>query len=324
MKSTAVKSAYLGWLAAAIAGERGASSLTAAAGQTLVLGYATSYDVADVALFIRSLRSHYQGPCALVVDPDPVLRAFLAEHGVEALDAPASAQAIDGWQPHPVVSRFAGFGQLLAERPWVRHALLTDVRDVVFQGDPFAPEPAALEVFAECETPLHGHDFNMKHLRAIAGEHLAEAMGQRACICVGTVMGEREALIRFCRLILLLGAIPRSEVGGAFGADQATANLAVHLGLIEAEVLANFGRVATLGLIAPSDLHFDGALIRNPDGSASPIVHQHDRHPALLQAMQGLWGQGVERRVRSRPPLSLAQRRLRLAGSIRKRLPELR
>ncbi|WP_409019086.1 hypothetical protein [Brevundimonas vesicularis] len=324
MKTSAVKSAYLGWLAAAIAGERGASSLTAAAEQTLVTGYATGYDIADVAIFVRSLRAHYEGACALVVDSDPALRAFLAGYGVEALDAPVLCKTSDDWQPHPVVTRFAGLGQLLEERPWVRHALLTDVRDVVFQGNPFGSQPASLDVFSEGDTPLRGHDFNMKYLRAIAGDSLAQALGEKACICVGTVMGERESLIRFCRLILLLGAIPRSAIGGAFGADQATANLAVHLGLIEAEIHPNFRRVATLGLTPPGRCHFDGAFIRNPDGSASPIVHQHDRHPDLLRAMQGLWGEGVEARIRARPIRTLAARRRKLSGAIRKRLPELR
>lgn len=324
MSKTAVKSAYLGWLAAAFAGERGASSLTAAAERDIVLGYATGYDVADIAVFVRSLRAHYSGPCALVVDSDPLLRAFLKDHDVEALDEPDFATRQEDWHPHAVVSRFAGFDALLRERPWVRHALLTDVRDVVFQGDPFVPAPRTLEVFAECDTPLKGHDFNMKYMRAIVGDALADAVSDKACICVGTVVGPREALMRFCRLILMLGAIPRSEVGGAFGADQATSNLAVHLGLIEAEVQANYGRVATVGLTATEDLTLHGDQICNPDGSRSPIVHQHDRHAHLLAAMHALWGQGWEQRERVRKVGLMRKRRARVAGSIRKRLPELR
>lgn len=324
MKNTAVKSAYLGWLSAAIAGERGASTLSAAGEQSMVLGYATGYDVADVALFIRSLRDHYQGPCALVVDPDPGLRAFLAGHDIEALDAPNPPQNQEDWQPHPVVSRFAGFEALLAARPWVKYALLTDVRDVVFQGDPFLPTPHPLEVFSECDTPLEGHDFNMKYMRAIVGDGMARSLGDRACICVGTVMGERDELMRFCRLILMLGAIPRSEVGGAFGADQATANLAVHLGLIDAVVEANFRRVATIGLTPEGEVTFDGQAIRNPDGGLSSIVHQHDRHPEVLRGVQALWGQGLETRERVKPHKSLSDRSQKWADSIRKRLPELR
>lgn len=325
MASSAVKSVYLDWLSAALAKVRGASSTVTAGHQDLVLGYATGYDAADIAIFVRSLRSHYSGPVALVVGKNADLRAFLAEHGVEALDAPCTQGVASGksWSPHPVVSRFAGFDILLNERPWVRNALLTDVRDVVFQGDPFVPEVAGLEFYAECDAPLKAHDFNMKYLRAVAGDCFAESMAEQPCICVGTVMGPREALSRFCRLILMLGAIPRSEIGGAFGADQASCNLAVHLGLIEGQVFANHSRVATLGMVAGDRLAFVDGVICNPDGSASPVVHQYDRHPELMAAMWQRWAADMERRDRCRPR-TFGERFDRVRQSVRRRTVELR
>ncbi len=325
MASSAVRSVYLGWLSAALAKVRGASSTIAAGHQDLVLGYATGYDAADVAIFVRSLRAHYSGPVALVVDGREDVRAFLAEHGVEALDAPCTQDVAAGksWAPHPVVSRFAGFDILLSERPWVRNALLTDVRDVVFQGDPFAPSVSSLEFFAECDTPLKSHDFNMKYLRAVAGDCFADSVADQACICVGTVLGSRAELSRFCRLILMLGAIPRSEIGGAFGADQAACNLAVHLGLIDGQVFANHSRVATLGMVAADKVSLVGGVICNPDGSVSPVVHQYDRHPELMAAMWQRWASDLQRRDRCRPR-TLGDRFDRVRQSVRRRTVELR
>ncbi|GAA0384827.1 hypothetical protein GCM10009093_09690 [Brevundimonas terrae] len=325
MASSAVKSVYLDWLSAALAKVRGASSTIAASHQDLVLGYATGYDAADVAIFVRSLRSHYSGPVAIVVDGDADLRAFLAEYDVEALDAPCTPDMASGksWAPHPVVSRFAGFDLLLSERPWVRNALLTDVRDVVFQGDPFAPEVTGLEFFAECDAPLKSHDFNMKYLRAVAGDCFADSVADRACICVGTILGSREALSRFCRLILMLGAIPRSRIGGAFGTDQASCNLAVHLGLIDGQVFANHSRVATLGMVPAEKLSLVEGLICNPDGSVSPIVHQYDRHPELMTAMWARWASDMQRRERCRPR-TLGGRLDRMRQSVMRRTVELR
>ena len=98
-------------------------------------------------------------------------------------------------------------------------------------------------------------------------------------------MGPRREIVRFCRLVLMLAAIPRSEIGGAFGADQAACNIAVHMGLVEAEVRANYGRVATLGLTPGETLGFENGQVINPDGSISAIVHQHDRHPHLAEAV---------------------------------------
>jgi len=107
MASPAAKSAYLGWVAAAIAGERGVSPTFAAAEHDLILGYATGYEAADVAIFVRSLRAVYAGPVVLVTDQDPALLDFLAQHGVESAPPPLACSGV--WRPHPVMQRFAAF-----------------------------------------------------------------------------------------------------------------------------------------------------------------------------------------------------------------------
>lgn len=319
MGSPAAKSAYLAWLARALS-RKPIQSAAAPCGVDIVMGYATGYDAADVAPFVRSLRAVHHGPVVLVVDPSPDLMAFLADHDVEAVTAPQS----EGWRPHPVMARFAAYDRLLAEQSDVRSVLLTDVRDVVFQASPFSPVPARLEVFSEDDQrPLADHAFNMKHLRALVGDEMAAALGQKPCLCVGTVLGPADAARRLCRLILTSGAVPRSEVGGCFGADQAAFNLAIHLGLIEAEVFANHGRVATVGLPGMDGLTVTADGLRNPGGDYSPVVHQYDRHPALVEAVHARWGQGLERRERRRPA-TLAARGRRLVDSLARRTPELR
>lgn len=323
MGSTAVKSLYLGWLAAAITTTRCAPAESAGQGENLVLGYATGYDTAQVAIFVRSLRAHYQGPCALVVDRDDDLRAFLASYNIEALDAPAIEGGVGRWSPHPVVERFAGFDALLCARPWVGAALLTDVRDVVFQSDPFAAPVQAMEFFAECEAPLGQHAFDLKYLRAMGGDALTDAVSDRPCICVGTVLGPRDELRQFCRVILMMGAVPRSELGGAFGADQACCNLAVHLGLVGGTVFPNHSRVATVGMVARELLTLRDSIVVNPDDTISPILHQYDRHPDLMMAIWSHWAGDYERRDRHQPR-DFRSRINRLGQSIRRRTPELR
>jgi hypothetical protein len=136
-------------------------------------------------------------------------------------------------------------------------------------------------------------------------------------------MGPREAMIRFCRTVMMLAAIPRSELGGAFGADQAACNLAVHMGLVEADIRPNYGRVATLGLSPAEALGWSDGKVTNPDGGWSAIVHQHDRHPALATAVHARWGGGLEHRVRVQKKTA-SQRLEKQMQSIRRRLPELR
>lgn len=317
-----VKSAYLSWLGAQTHAEASEAAAPAFPGQTgdLVLGYATGYGAEVIAPFVRSLRQVHAGPVALVVDDRSDVAALLAEHGVEAMvHAPPS-----GWAPHPAMARFGAGVRLMSRWPQVGHVLLSDVRDVVFQADPFSPRPSKLETFVEFEDGVLGdHPFNMKYLRALAGDDLAAAVADRPCLCVGTVIGPRAEVLRFLRLVLMLAAIPRSEIGGAFGIDQAACNLAVHQGLLDAEIVPNYRRVATLGMTPGERLTFRDGRVINPDGSISPIVHQHDRHAHLAEPVHALWGGSYERQDRVQPKTA-ASRGARLRQSLSRRLPELR
>ncbi|MFN3837480.1 MAG: hypothetical protein ACK4MI_07160 [Brevundimonas sp.] len=314
MKQGAARSDYLDWLAQAMAAMQAFAPLPDG---DAVVGYATGYDAADIAPFVTSLRAVFDGPVALVVDADADLRAFLSEHRVIAVDAPVWR----GWAPHPVMQRFVAFAGLLGEQPGA--ALACDVRDVIFQAPPFAPAPQELEVFVEAEGPLADHAFNMKYLRALFGQAQADQMAEKPCLCVGTLVGPRAEVARLSRLILALAGAPRSEIGGAFGADQAAFNLAIHQGLVGAAVRDNYGRVATLGLTPGDRLRFVDGQVVNPGGGVSPIVHQHDRHPHLDAPVHARWGAGLEHRKRVRPK-SAGQRLEKLKASLRRRMPELR
>lgn len=319
MKPSAPRSAYLSWLAGALRPDDRAPRVLSAP-DDLILGYATGYDAAVIAPFVRSLRTCFDGPVALVVDDRPDVLELLSDHGVEAV----FADEISGWAPHPVMARFAAYARLIERWPNAVDVLLTDVRDVVFQAEPFGPPPRRLEVFVEYENGRLGdHAFNMKYLTALVGEEMADSVRDKPCICVGTVMGPRDEIARFCRTLLMLAAIPRSEIGGAFGADQAACNLAVHLGLVRASIQENFGRVATLGMSDGRRLSFVDGRVINPDGGVSPIVHQHDRHPHLSSAVHAHWTRG-ERLCPRAEPKGSAERGRKLLQSLLRRLPELR
>lgn len=318
MKTPAPKSAYLGWLSRALA--RPVTPRPAQAPDDLVLGYATGYDAAMIAPFVRSLRAVFHGHVALVVDDRPDVLDLLAAHGIEAVHP----EPVTGWEPHPVVSRFAAYARLIERYPDAADVLVTDVRDVVFQAEPFGPPPRRLEVFVENEDGRLGdHAFNMKYMTALVGREMAATLADRPCICVGTVMGPRDEVARFCRLLLMLAAIPRSGIGGAFGVDQAACNLAVHLDLIRTQVQPNFRRIATIGMTPGERLSFVDGKVVNPDGSVSPVVHQHDRHPHLAGPLHALWGRDM--RICDRvQPKSAGERGRRLRQSLMRRLPELR
>ena len=133
MSGVGARSAYLSWLAQAL--HHPDAPPDPSVEGDVVLGYATGYDPADIAPFVRSLRAVFDGPVVLVADETPDMAAFLREHDVIAVPA----RRWTGWAPHPVMLRFEAFDRLLGQWSGVRDVLITDVRDVIFQASPFAP-----------------------------------------------------------------------------------------------------------------------------------------------------------------------------------------
>lgn len=311
------RSPYLTWAADMF--EAGPPVDSASVERGWVMGLAMNYPAEALAGFVKSLRAHFQGRATLVVSDDPEVLALLRVHAIEAVVAPAPAR----WTPHFVVERFGLFARWLAAAPAETPVLLTDVRDVVFQGPPFQPPLADIEAFPEGEQVLFAeHAFNVRYAEALVGRALSAKLDPFRPLCVGTIVGRAGPVLALLRTMLLLMAIPRSGRGGAFGADQAAFNLAIHLGLVEAEVRRNYSRVSTLGWpdSAGASAREDGVIV-NPDGTISPIVHQYDRRADLAEAVARRWGvQPVVRIGR----ISLRDRWIKAVNSLRKRLPDVR
>jgi hypothetical protein len=315
------RSAFLSWLSAGLDGSRPAPRRGHPArrnGATLVLGAATGYGPRQAKAFVASLRAVHDGPAAILTDRPEALGPLLERFGVDCL-LPAAPR---GYAPHPCSARFLDALQAIeALYPDAGTILLSDVRDVVFQADPFAPPPAGVEFTIEAEPrTLAEHGANLRWIAALAGAGVARSVAGAPCVCAGTILGPRADMLRLIRQMLLLMAVPRSAVPAGFGADQAAVNLVAHWGLVGgASVLPNHGRIATIGMTEPAALSLDAAgLIRGPSGRASAIVHQYDRHPALRAAVEARW------QVAAEPDLPLARRPRRLLASVAKRVPEPR
>jgi len=255
--------------------------------QDAVLACAVGCDLAEVAPFVRSLRAVFAGQVILLVDRKPTLRAWLSTHGVEMVIA---ADRLVHWKPHPSVARFALYAQLLQERREIRNVVLADVRDVVFQADPFRDAPADLHLFKGAAL---GAGLNARAMQALIGEALAQDLGKRPPVSLGVAAGPTADATRFCRAMLLLCDMPRSNLGGGIG--QAACHVIAHLGLVGGEVRPNFERVA----IASCGMRVEDGRIRNPDDSLSPIVVGYGRSPDLAAHIKERWGLPSARRRRS-------------------------
>lgn len=244
-----------------------------------VMACATGLNLAEIAPFVRSLRAVFVGQVILIVDRKPTLLAWLSTHGVEAVVA---ADRLLHWKPQPAVARFAVFAQLLQERREIVHVVLADARDTVFQTDPFHGATDELEFFtgAGGATPGLGEQ---RAMAAMIGESLAHDLGRRSRIA-DLIAGPAEAVVRFCRSLLLLCAQPR--VGFGAGLDRAACHLVAHLDLAGGEIRRNFQRAA----VASCGMRIADGRILNPDDSSSPIVVGYRRCSDLALHVARHWG----------------------------------
>ena len=183
---------------------------------------------------------------------------------------------------HPVMARYMMYEDYLATfAQRFRKVLLTDLRDVVFQGDPFA-EPLHTEVsFAAEDDTIGPCPWNSSWLRMAYGEAVLEELADRQISCSGTTIGEADGIVRYLRTM-------RTEIETrpydrtTFGVDQGIHNYIVW------KLRPAYGRLDIVNSVVKT-LYYtskdrvqvtDGRI--TVDGRAAPVIHKYDSHPDLL------------------------------------------
>jgi hypothetical protein len=264
------------------------------AGRNLVMGVATGYDRKALAPFVCSLRkAGYQGDVVLFVNQlDAETAKFLEDHRVWA-------EPWDGmFLPFDLLlGRNVTFYNFLvrpetALRGPYSHVLLTDVRDVFFQADPFLPAPETeLEFFLEDDSRRVGNcSFNSTWVRMAFGEQVLREMGERRISCAGTVLGTWRGILEYLLHMQILATQAKPTARFVKGVDQGLHNLLLHRNLLDSSAVAENGaRVFTLGYVGETGIRMtEDGRVADLHGRVSPLVHQYDRHPGLAERVRRL------------------------------------
>ncbi len=168
--------------------------------------------------------------------------------------------------------------------------LLSDVRDVIFQSDPFryATLPG-IYCFLDPTVRLGDEPVNARWTVNLFGEGYYQARRGRRIFCSGTILGDYESIIDLLNqlCVVLIQALPSAV--GQIGDDQAAYN---HLlwenriaNAINCENCEN--AVMTLKNAAMESCVFDGnGALLNLDGSPAPVLHQYDFHSILKRKVR--------------------------------------
>jgi hypothetical protein len=266
------------------------------AGKNLVMGLATNYTKKDIAPFVRSLRgTGYTGDIVLwVSNLDSETRDFFTEHGVHS----EFFWDITFVPFHFMLSRnFSYYSWLRAMENRNRYfdrIFLTDVRDVVFQSDPFtAAPPGELVVFLEDQSAtLDTCPYDAYWVRSSAGKHVFDELRGRRISCAGTVLGTWTGILRYL-LQIQLGAfecaIPARLLEGI---DQGIHNVLLYRNrLRSATVVENGEHVFTMGTVPQRNVIVTPEnKIADRRGRVCPVLHQYDRHPSVRDMLSHLYG----------------------------------
>ena len=255
----------------------------------LVLGAAVGMPVAQVRIFIESLRrSGYTGPVVMLVGPfDRKLAAYLRQNGV----MPRPVWYVRRLHGPIHAYRYELFARFLREQAaGFDEVLISDVRDVAFQAHPFA---AMLS--QDCHFCLEGaaktignEPTNMLYMRLFLSPAQIEVLAPHRISCCGVLIGGMPAVSTYLdRMTAYLAAVPL-KVRRKIGADTAFHNLIAHVTHeVPATIVENNVVVATMG-IEPASVYLAGpnGRICTRDGHVPAILHQYDRIPEIRAAVE--------------------------------------
>ncbi|MHA1278248.1 MAG: hypothetical protein ACTSQI_18010 [Candidatus Helarchaeota archaeon] len=270
----------------------------------LILGTAMGYRFEHLKPFLFSLKNTgFKGDLVLFVsEVDKATYTLLYKHGVklipfkEEYPFTTKLKIPDGFLPEKFSSGKISvkylryilyFLYLLKNEGKFSKILITDVRDIIFQRNPFDFNfKNALCCFIEdSHVILKDSPFNAVRIRRHFGEDTLERIGRQHPLCSGTTYGIYSGIMKYLRKMIEL--IFESDTIG--GGDQGLHNYLIYTEEFDDLKLYDNenGPVFTFGTKMIKSIHINSeGLITNSKGDVFNIIHQYDRHPELFKKLK--------------------------------------
>lgn len=246
--------------------------------KNLVMGVWARNPPEGLAQFIASLRqTTFQGDVCIFADhvaPD-VVRTLL-RHGVlvERLDAHLV--------PHQTGRFFSYLNFLARYGESYANVMISDVRDVLFQSDPFAnPLPADI-VFAQERCLIGASPIDRRWIEVAFGEAVAHNLRDFPVSSSGVAFGTLAGMLRYLvAMTTEMADLPREALLSQ-GIAQGIHNYVVRMRpLLGAWCDPTESLVSCMSSVPRASIQMTdrGALV---DGRLVPVIHQWDRHEPLV------------------------------------------
>jgi hypothetical protein len=175
------------------------------------------------------------------------------------------------------------YDYLLANKDKYQYVLLTDVRDVVFQADPFKDLDRADTLnFYEEENTIANSFYTAYWIKHAFGAKALETIKEKMSICSGTTIGSVNRILKYLETMIVMQAKITAGLTGLGGFDQGVHNYLIYNNYFPgSRITTNTdAEVATLGESTSIWFNDDNELV-NRDKKVIPVVHQFDRFPEM-------------------------------------------
>ncbi len=259
--------------------------------KNLVLGAAIGYRPDAIKAFVKSFRrvNEVDDVYLLVyknIDNETKTKDFLKEHHINYLvcdETYVKGASINN-------TRYYKYLDFVHKNEY-RNIFITDVRDVVFQGNIFSDKPDEyIYFFEEDRSEWLGNNTYTDHwIRSAFGDTALKDFINKPIICSGTTLGSYKNILQYLiKMTNILNVIKtqKPEAYKITGLDQGIHNHIVYKGceLFKGfEIMETGDTVATVGIT--SENHPEHIVIKNDriyfNNTIPTVVHQYDRNPKL-------------------------------------------
>lgn len=253
----------------------------------LILGTAVHCTVEQLKPFVYSANKYCpDAQVALVIAPDEPqeILEFLKINNVKIIYF--VSQFFIQTRIHN--SRYIKYLEFLLENSF-RAVFLTDVTDVVFQGNIFSESTQGLHVFQEDQKHFCGLEpHNAWWIKNNYGESVRESMESKAIFCSGTILGDQASTVQFLTRFLQERSPQKFVSLGGIEDDQGPFNYLIHTGQISCVKHPNGSIVGTVCLSDDVDIQIKDNVIETYS-TVPKVVHQYVKKPMLVDLVKRLY-----------------------------------
>ncbi|MCQ9205974.1 MAG: hypothetical protein NG737_06655 [Omnitrophica bacterium] len=165
--------------------------------------------------------------------------------------------------------------------------MLSDIRDVVFQRNPFEFSFDDDSLYCFCENKnisIKQNLMNAGWIRTLYGEKVLQQIGDKSIVCAGITIGTVSVILNYLNTMVKgIKELGKTQLSNT---DQAVHNYSIYTNKLKnVKLLKNEdGPIATLRLVSSEEIRTDkNGLVLNSEGNIMHVVHQYDGHPFLVK-----------------------------------------